>query len=118
MRVALVTGTGAHDLHGALTYYFDEQKQLQRITLRGWSGDASRLVRLVTEDYGFKAQNTHMSGLYLAKSLLHTKGALLMQDADVVDARNPTQQVAISMEINNPDGRYILSPEFSTMLPR
>ncbi|MCH2181938.1 MAG: hypothetical protein MK108_08030 [Mariniblastus sp.] len=118
MRVALVTGTSTHDVHGALTYYFDKQQQLQRITLRGWSGDASRLVELVTREYGFKAQNTHMSGLYLAKTFLHTKGALLMQDADVIDSKNPTQQVAISMEINNPDGRYILSPEFATMLPR
>ena len=118
MRVALVTGTTPKDVHGALTYYFDQHQRLQRITLRGWSGDASRLVKLVTSEYGFKAQNTHMSGLYLAKTFLHTKGALLMQDADVIDSKNPTQQVAISMEINNPDGSYILSPEFSNMLPR
>ncbi|MEE2826750.1 MAG: DUF6690 family protein [Planctomycetota bacterium] len=118
MRVALVTGTTPKDVHGALTFYFDKHQQLQRITLRGWSGDASRLVKLVTGEYGFKAQNTHMSGLYLAKTFLHTKGALLMQDADVIDSNNPTQQVAISMEINNPDGPYILSPEFSNMLPR
>jgi len=118
MRVALVTGTNANDLHGALTYYFDKQQQLQRITLRGWSGDASRLVQLVTSGYGFKAQNTHMSGLYLAKPFLNITGALLMQDAAVVHSKNPTQQVAISMEINNPDGTYILSPEFATMLPR
>ncbi len=118
MRVALVTGTDPSDLHGALTYYFDKQKQLQRITLRGWSGDATRLVNMVTHKYGFKAQNTHMSGLYIAKPFLNVKGALLMQDAAVIDAKNPTQQVAISMEINNPGGAYILSPEFATMLPR
>ena len=118
MRVALVTGTNTNDLHGALTYYFDKQQRLQRITLRGWSGDASRLVKLVTSGYGFKAQNTHMSGLYLAKPFLNITGALLMQDAAVVQSKHPTEQVAISMEINNPDGTYILSPEFATMLPR
>ena len=118
MRVALVTGTQPNDLHGALTYYFDQQKTLQRITLRGWSGDATRLVNLVTSEYSFKAQNTHMSGLYLAKPFFNLTGALLMQDAAVVQSNNPTQQVAISMEINNPNGSYILSHEFSSMLPR
>ena len=118
MRVALVTGTQPNDLHGALTYYFDQQKTLQRITLRGWSGDATRLVELVTREYRFKAQNTHMSGLYLAKPFFNLTGALLLQDAAVVQSNNPTQQVAISMEINNPNGSYILSREFSSMLPR
>ena len=47
-RVALVTGTNSWDLHGALTYYFDDYQKCRRITFRGWAGDPSRLIEYLT----------------------------------------------------------------------
>ena len=39
LRVPLVTGKDPDDLSGALTYYFDQQKVVQRITFQGYTGD-------------------------------------------------------------------------------
>ena len=39
-RVALISGTREGDLAGSLTYYFNIQQRLQRITFQGSTGDA------------------------------------------------------------------------------
>jgi len=62
LRVALITGTNSWDLHGSLTYYFDTSHRVQRITFRGWSGDATKLITLLTQKYGFRQQQTHWAG--------------------------------------------------------
>ena len=66
MRVALVTGVNSWDLHGSLTYYFDNSKKCQRITFRGWTGDPSRFLNMLTQRFDFEAQETHLAGFYLA----------------------------------------------------
>ena len=117
LRVPLVTGVNPADLHGSLTYYFDANQHVQRIGFRGWTGDATRLVDLLIKQYDFKAQQTHMSGLYLAKSWRKVTGALLLQHPTIIRADTPNKQVAVSFEINKPDGPFILSHEFASTLP-
>jgi len=112
LRVPLVTGTSSWDLHGSMTWYFDSRHQLQRITYRGWTGDASRLVQLLGSQYGLKPQPTHWAGLYLSN-----RGGLLMQHPAVIDKANPMQQLALILEINNPKGRFSLSENFQSLLP-
>lgn len=116
LRVALVTGTNSWDLHGSLTYYFDGKQQAQRITFRGWTGDATRLVTLLEQRYGFKSQETLLAGFYLAKSWGTSKGGMLMKHPPVIQADNPCQQLAIVMEINNPDGSSKLSDDFQLLI--
>lgn len=110
MRVALVTGTNASDLHGSLTYHFDRNQRLQRVSFQGWTGDASRLLNLLSQQYDFKQKPTHLAGLYAASSWGRTKSALLMQHPDVIRSDTPTQQLGIVLEINNPNGSFALSP--------
>ena len=43
-RVPLVSGTADGDLAGSLTYYFNSQQRVQRITFIGSTGDARPLV--------------------------------------------------------------------------
>jgi len=64
LRVALVTGTNSWDLHGSLTYYFDTSHRVQRITYRGWTGDANRLLQIL-QQHQLKAQPSHWAGVYL-----------------------------------------------------
>ena len=116
LRVALVTGTNSWDLHGSLTYFFDANQRLQRITFRGWTGDESRLTNLLTQRYGFKTQPTHWAGFYLAQRRRQATGALLMQHPTVIYTENPVQQVALVMEINNPQGNFSLSGDFQTLI--
>ena len=111
MRVALVTGTNSWDLHGSLTYYFDANHRVQRITFRGWTGDASRLLQTL-EEHQLRAQPTHWAGLYLSK-----RSGLLLKHPAVIDKRNPVQQLALILEINNPRGNSPLSNDFQSLLP-
>ncbi len=112
LRVPLVTGTNSWDLHGSMTWYFDARHHLQRITYRGWTGDASRLVQMLGSQYGLKPQPTHWAGLYLSN-----QGGLLMQHPAVIDKTNPMQQLALILEINNPKSRFSLSENFRSLLP-
>ena len=116
MRVALVTGVNSWDLHGALTYYFDTSKKCQRITFRGWTGDPTRFLNLLTQRFDFEAQETQLAGFYLAKNFWKTTGGLLMRHPTVIYTENPAQQLAIVMEINNPSGRTRLSNDFQSLI--
>lgn len=116
LRVALVTGTNSWDLHGSLTYYFDGNHQPQRITLRGWTGDSTKLTNLLTQRFGFEKQPSHWAGFYLAKKKRDTTGGILMQHPTVIYRENTVQQVAIVLEINNPQGKFVLSNEFRSLI--
>ena len=111
MRVALVTGTNSWDLHGSLTYYFDANHRVQRITFRGWTGDASRLLQTL-QQHQLRARPTHWAGLYLSK-----RSGLLMKHPAIIDKSNPVQQLALILEINNPKGNSPLSNDFQSLLP-
>ncbi|MBS0265326.1 MAG: hypothetical protein JSS02_25555 [Planctomycetes bacterium] len=53
-RVPLVTGTADNDLAGSLTYYFDHQSKLRRITFLGTTGNPKRFVTYMAKYYGFQ----------------------------------------------------------------
>ena len=114
-RVALVTGTNSWDIHGSLTYYFDEYQKCQRITFRGWAGDSTRLVQLL-QQHDFKKQPSQNAGFYLAKSRRRLKGALLMKHPTVMYRDNRMQQVAIVLEMNNPTSKFQLSEDFVSLV--
>ena len=116
LRIALVTGTNSWDLHGSLTYYFDAQQRLQRITFRGWTGDAGRLLQLLETRFEFQPQQTHLAGFYTAQHRRKFTGGLLMKDPPVVYAENPIEKLAIVMEINDPSGTFELSEEFRALI--
>lgn len=116
LRVPLVTGVNASDLFGSLTYYFDSNQVAQKITFQGWTGNPNGLVQFVTKNYGFKNQPTTSAGLYVAKSWRKSTGALYMQHPNVIRSENVNQQVAILLEINNPDGSYELSTNVAAMI--
>lgn len=112
MRVALVTGTNSWDLHGSLTYWFDASHRVQRITYRGWTGDASRLLQILGSQHQLKPQPTHWAGAYLSK-----RSGLLMKYPAVIDKSNSVQQLALILELNNPRGKSALSDDFRSLLP-
>lgn len=64
-RVSLVTGTEEDDLAGCLTYYFDPQDRLRRITFRGATGNARRLVGLLRSQFRFVRRITDNPGQML-----------------------------------------------------
>lgn len=115
-RVACVTGTNSWDLHGSLTYYFDANQRAQRITFQGWTGDSTRLVNLLTSQYGLQAWPTHWAGCYASTENDRRRGqpvsGLLMKHPAIISTDNPVQQVALMMELNRPDGPFRMSQSF------
>jgi hypothetical protein len=116
MRTPLVTGTNSWDLHGSLTYFFDQHQQLQRVTFRGWTGDPQKLIHLLTSEFQFQQQPTSLAGFYLAKTRRKTTGGLLIKTPAVIDANNQLQQFAMVLEINRLDGNFELSEDFQALI--
>ena len=75
-RVSLVTGTLPSDLAGSLTYYYNPKQILEKITFSGTTGDASRLIQILTQQYGFARQLTNDGGVYLYQTV-DDKGKVL-----------------------------------------
>jgi hypothetical protein len=115
MRVPLVTGSNPWDVCGSLTYYFDDQHRVQRITLIGTTGDASALVSYLAETFDFKAHRTSAAGFYTASRRRQVIGLLRLDHPAVIDANQPNQQLSVILEINKPDGRFVLSETTTAM---
>lgn len=118
MRVALVTGPNADDLAGSLTYYFDKQHRVRRLTFDGTTGDPRRLVALVQSRFGLTHAPSLDAGLYVTKWNGVPRSALLISHPAVVEADRPMTRYNVKLEINLPEPPYNLSDEFSRLLER
>ena len=116
LRVPLVTGTDLDDLAGSLTYYFDKQHQVRRITFHGYTGDGRKLVDLVTQRYGLRPEPSLEAGLYLAKWNGKPTSALRIRHATVVRSTAPHARLEVLLEINRPGKWFGVSPELEAVL--
>jgi len=116
LRVPIMTGTGLNDVSGSLTYFFDAQGRVQRISLYGYTGDASDVVQLVTGVYDMKPEPATGLGMYIARWNGSPRSLLRIQQAPLVQANRPHERFLIQCEINRPSNQYGLSPEFENLL--
>lgn len=116
LRIPLVTGGNLWDLHGSLTYYFDRSKNLQRISFRGWTGDANSLSTFLNSQYELAPQETGWAGAMLAYRTSFFErselSGLILQNPPVIRQDQPWQRFAVILELNRPDGSLSLSQEF------
>jgi len=99
-RVPLVTGTAETDLAGSLTYYFNPQQQVQRITFRGTTGDARNLVSLLVGRYRFTRKVTDDPGIFLYETVTPSGkpgGELKITMAGVVKAHDPRRRFEVDL---------------------
>jgi len=104
-RVPLVTGTKATDLAGSLTYYFNAQQKVERITFHGTTGDARELVRLLTTRYRFARRLTNSPGLFVYETVQPDGvpgGVLRITSAQVVKASEPYQRFRVELVVERP----------------
>ncbi|PQO40963.1 DUF6690 family protein [Blastopirellula marina] len=118
MRVPLVSGSRVDDIAGSLTYYFDKDKQLQRITFHGTTGDERRLVTMLTQYYKFESEPTVAGSLYMVKWNGSPVSVLRVEPAAVVNQNLPHTRLKIDLEINRPSRYYSLSPEMAKLVDR
>jgi hypothetical protein len=111
LRVALVSGTQPDDVAGSLTYYFDQQHQLQRITLSGVSGDQTRLVGMATGHFGLRPTQTKDRGLYLGGDKNTPTSSLRVSDLPVVRSEATHARVQIALDLRRADVAQLKTEE-------
>lgn len=105
-RVPLMTGAGVADVAGSLTYYFNAQQQVARITLRGVTGDPGALVRLLTDRYHFTRRLTNDPGMVLYETVNADQksiGTLKIHSASVIRAARPHGRFEIDLVLDRPE---------------
>lgn len=104
-RCDLVTGVNQGDLHGCLSYFFDRQDKVARISFRGWCGDPTPIRNFATTMWQLEPKNGQSSSVFLARSWRITRGALILQNAPIIRRDQPQEQVAVFFEVAAPDFR-------------
>ena len=105
-RVPLVTGTSLADLAGSLTYYFNPQQQVQRITFRGTTGDPGALLALLANRYRFTRRLTNDPGVILYESVNpsnQTTGTAKIRSARVIKANQPYTRFDVELAMDRPE---------------
>lgn len=111
LRVPLVSGTEADDVAGTVTYYFDRGGRLQRISLHGFTGDATRLSQTMQQYYNLRPQPTLDAGVYASYWNGYPTSVLKVSRVPVMYADAPRAQYTVFLELNQPNLQYGLSAE-------
>jgi hypothetical protein len=116
LRVPLVTGTDVTAVTGSLTYYFDRQQQVRRITLHGHTGDDSHLVHIVREHFQLQPETALGAGMYVAKWNGQPTSVLRVSHAPIVRADSPHARLQFALELNQPHASFTMSTAAQEML--
>ncbi|MBI1900655.1 MAG: hypothetical protein HYS13_06035 [Planctomycetia bacterium] len=105
-RVPVVTGTRGEDVAGSLTYYFDAQDKLQRITFHGTSAEPRPLIFLLVQQYGFQRKESPQPGAYLYQvpwdGKVHSEFSV--RPARVLTAAAPHARYEVQVTLGRPPG--------------
>jgi hypothetical protein len=103
LRVALVSGTGAGDVAGSLTYYFDEHHRLQRIIFSGLTDDPRRILAAVVTPYGLKSQPTTDAARYTAGDPREPTSEVVVRHLPLVGAEVEGGRAEVSVDLRRGD---------------
>ena len=109
MRVPIVTGTRPDDIAGTLSYYFDGNERLQRVTLHGFTGDPRRLVSAMKTHYEMDREPSLEAGVFTKRWNGEPVHFLRMTHAPVVYSDAVHQKYTVFLELNQPDLAYGIS---------
>jgi hypothetical protein len=99
-RVSLTTGTQEDDVAGALTFYYDKEQVIQKMTFRGLTGDPRKLVWFVTTTYEFKREIVQDPAVQLYRLGKGRKPSeLIIRPATVIRADAPHERFEIDFVI-------------------
>jgi len=109
MRVPIVTGTQPDDVAGTLSYYFDGNERLQRVTLHGFTGDPKRLVSVMKTHYEMDREPSLEAGVFTKRWNGEPVHFLRMTHAPIVYADAVHQKYTVFLELNQPNLAYGIS---------
>lgn len=104
-RVPLVTGTAEDDLAGALTYYFNPWQQVERITFRGTTGNAGKLIEYLVRQYRFGrrlTQDPRIVRFEVPGPRGEPHSWLEIRPAGVVKASEPFRRLSVVLVLHRP----------------
>ncbi|MBS0207646.1 MAG: hypothetical protein JSS27_01705 [Planctomycetes bacterium] len=106
-RVPLVTGTNAADLAGSLTYYFNQNQQVERIMFQGTTGDARPLVDWLASQYQFQRMIGPDPNVYLYQvpSQGTVRSELRIVPVSVVRQAQPNARFDVNLVMQRPAER-------------
>ncbi|OYP37706.1 DUF6690 family protein [Rhodopirellula sp. MGV] len=111
LRVPIVTGIRADDLAGTLTYYFDSSDHLQRVTFHGFTGDPTKLERLMVSGYGLQREPALEAGAFTKRWNGRPTHFFRLTHAPVVFSDAVHHKYTVFFELNHPDLPYGISAE-------
>jgi hypothetical protein len=114
-RVPVTTGPELDDIAGSLSYYFDENDKLKRITLDGFTGDERRLVAFCENQMKLSKQSK-LGKLWVSQWHGRVTSAMRLSYAPVMERDAPHKRFAVMLEYNPPSLRYGLSQRFQETL--
>jgi hypothetical protein len=105
-RMPLVTGTTETDIAGSLTYYFDGQQRLSKLTFNGTTGDARRLVTYLNQRHHFQrhlAKDDPGLYLYQVEEDQRALSEMRIRAVPIVKAGNSHSRFEVSIEMRRPE---------------
>ncbi len=116
LRVPLVTGIAPSDIAGTLTYSFDRFKRLQRLTVQGTTGDATRFMAELQRQYQMQQMPSLGGVLYLLSWNGKPTSIVHITPASVIYADSPYARFEVLIELNQAGLEYGLSPAARQLL--
>lgn len=118
VRVPLVTGYELDGVAGTLTYYFDSNNQVQRITVSGFTGDYEPTTALLQHRFGLRQYASVGTALYLAYWEGRPIGMLRIEEAELAEVDKPETRYRVEIELNLPRPGASLSAATLTRLQK
>ncbi len=116
LRVPLITGTSPSDIAGTLTYSFDRYQRLQRLTVHGATGDATRFIAELQQQYQMQQVPSLGGVLYMLSWNGRPTSIVHVEPAAVIYGDSPYSRFNILIELNQAGLEYGLSPEAKRLL--
>jgi hypothetical protein len=116
VRVPLVTGTHISAVAGSLTYFFNAHGQVEHISFRGRTGDATQLVNFLAGTYGLqRAEAPIGEQVYQLKRGSRVQSELRTRTESILWTTSPHSSVAVELELARPGSNRFLPPSAPTL---
>ena len=118
MRVPIVTGTEPTDVAGSLTYYFNKNQRLERVTLHGYCADPSSVLALAQQRFALRQYASQGTPIYLAYFGDQPISIMRVEAMPKKDEGSSSRQYEIDLELNLPRQGAMLSADKLMLLFR